>query len=570
MTKPQKPITVEFHFPLGGKNENWARDKQPPLTTPDCLNVWPYDRGGRARGAQRPGLAKLFTTPLGGTGAIYRQARRCQTDSLADVWVNEADIGAYPYTFKWAGDGLCYYITTSSPQSQSPGLIALGRTTVADCDHVSCNDGTNPPSYRQALPCSGIPTANAPYVPIAEVASYPYYFRWNEACWFLDGDEEITQTPGTVAVEEARAAITDCDDEDCGCEECGSFEWDTGDRAEHNDTETNGDPSFVKMSHEGVICTLGVPTVFFNIVTLDDFLILTHADDVVTQEYSGVAGDPVIIHLPPDAIIFQNLTGFVISGGSGVHPPTVQKTFIDGTNSYTFPAGTPGNPASGEVEDMEDGGFETRPATDGVTVAELTSRGWIDANGEFRFRFWHVVSGLGRAYIDAISCCEDATAPATEYLNVTFTGVSIASCGQVTLNQFGVNEQSWSTGLTAGAVGNFTLGTHRLRRTAPNGWISWLGGGGGSTVELGKMTAWGTTTCTTNLSNDGIWARIEFVNGFYKLWIGELGTNVPGDKTIFVGDSTCINGPYTNQNEAFDFDGGKFGHSGSALVESTT
>ncbi len=54
--------TVDFIFPLKGKNDNWAVSKQPPQTSPDLENVRPYDvQGTRARGGQRPGLKTIFT-----------------------------------------------------------------------------------------------------------------------------------------------------------------------------------------------------------------------------------------------------------------------------------------------------------------------------------------------------------------------------------------------------------------------------------------------------------------------------------------------------------------------------
>ena len=51
------PANLEFSFPLKGINRNWANSTQPPLTSPELLNVRPRDVSeGRARGGQRPGL----------------------------------------------------------------------------------------------------------------------------------------------------------------------------------------------------------------------------------------------------------------------------------------------------------------------------------------------------------------------------------------------------------------------------------------------------------------------------------------------------------------------------------
>jgi hypothetical protein len=58
---------IEFFFPLKGKDENWAASSQPQLTSPSLNNVRPYDvLENRARGGQRPGLAKRYTQQIGG------------------------------------------------------------------------------------------------------------------------------------------------------------------------------------------------------------------------------------------------------------------------------------------------------------------------------------------------------------------------------------------------------------------------------------------------------------------------------------------------------------------------
>lgn len=57
---------AKFSFPLLGKNENWSASTQPALTSPDLLNVRPYDvQDNRARGGQRPGLSKRYAAAIG-------------------------------------------------------------------------------------------------------------------------------------------------------------------------------------------------------------------------------------------------------------------------------------------------------------------------------------------------------------------------------------------------------------------------------------------------------------------------------------------------------------------------
>lgn len=51
-------------FPLNGIAVESAMHEQPELTTIDAHNVWVYDPLGRARGAQRPGLSKMWASDI--------------------------------------------------------------------------------------------------------------------------------------------------------------------------------------------------------------------------------------------------------------------------------------------------------------------------------------------------------------------------------------------------------------------------------------------------------------------------------------------------------------------------
>ena len=65
--------TIDLRMPVLGKNENWAYSSQPEGTSPDCLNVRPYDvLADRLRGGQRPGTSKFIRTEVNGTAAIQR------------------------------------------------------------------------------------------------------------------------------------------------------------------------------------------------------------------------------------------------------------------------------------------------------------------------------------------------------------------------------------------------------------------------------------------------------------------------------------------------------------------
>lgn len=62
---------IEIPFPFKGVDDNWAFRRQPEGTTPDALNVRPYDvYERRLRGGQRGGHTKYFTDAVNGANAI--------------------------------------------------------------------------------------------------------------------------------------------------------------------------------------------------------------------------------------------------------------------------------------------------------------------------------------------------------------------------------------------------------------------------------------------------------------------------------------------------------------------
>lgn len=57
---------IDLRFPVGGLVERFGHQQGPVFSTPDCLNVRPYDTlQGRMRGGSRPGLTKAFNDLLG-------------------------------------------------------------------------------------------------------------------------------------------------------------------------------------------------------------------------------------------------------------------------------------------------------------------------------------------------------------------------------------------------------------------------------------------------------------------------------------------------------------------------
>ena len=63
-------MILPLEFPLKGLNKNNSVSQQPVKTSPDLLNVRPYDvRDNKARGGQRPALSKSYAEQLGSATA---------------------------------------------------------------------------------------------------------------------------------------------------------------------------------------------------------------------------------------------------------------------------------------------------------------------------------------------------------------------------------------------------------------------------------------------------------------------------------------------------------------------
>jgi hypothetical protein len=71
---------MEIRFPIGGLHTGAPYEQQPPGTTPACRNVRPSDVDeGRARGGQRPGLVKAFSTQVEGSYPIIAMVQIATT-----------------------------------------------------------------------------------------------------------------------------------------------------------------------------------------------------------------------------------------------------------------------------------------------------------------------------------------------------------------------------------------------------------------------------------------------------------------------------------------------------------
>lgn len=105
-----KARSVDLLFPTAGLVRRSGYQQQAPYSTPDCLNVRPFDPlEGRERGGSRPGLKKSFATVFGGGNPIQ---------SLASVTVADDD-GTIRDVLVVVAEGIVKY-TDAAEAFQSP------------------------------------------------------------------------------------------------------------------------------------------------------------------------------------------------------------------------------------------------------------------------------------------------------------------------------------------------------------------------------------------------------------------------------------------------------------------
>jgi hypothetical protein len=92
---------VQIPLPLKGINKYGPRSEQPELTTPDCLNVMPFDRYGRMRIGQRPGTGKLWSASIGG-GSIVQMLQQTVIGTGGGTYIS----GGYTDTFDYSTGAL--------------------------------------------------------------------------------------------------------------------------------------------------------------------------------------------------------------------------------------------------------------------------------------------------------------------------------------------------------------------------------------------------------------------------------------------------------------------------------
>lgn len=143
---------------------------------------------------------------------------------------------------------------------------------------------------------------------------------------------------------------------------------------------------------------------------LDDVLMMYPASGDVAQVGGAAVGEPVSFRMPAGTIIFANTFGWFVHKETTFWHPTAQKTFIEDDGSggtaheLVIPAGTPATNHTGSYLDFVDAGFEVAVFTDGISKDILVDRGFVDGDGILRFKFAHVICGVGNVDIKGMTC----------------------------------------------------------------------------------------------------------------------------------------------------------------------
>lgn len=121
---------VPFVFPLKGKSQGWSRDAQPEGTTPDCLNVLPFDLTSRMRGGARAGFAKANAGALG-TSAPYIQAIS-EVDSINFVTtLRQTFFAAFTQGTVYSGPNPATLTAADNLAMTNPAATGIYQTTQA-------------------------------------------------------------------------------------------------------------------------------------------------------------------------------------------------------------------------------------------------------------------------------------------------------------------------------------------------------------------------------------------------------------------------------------------------------
>lgn len=137
---------IEIPFPLKGIDDNWAFRRQPEGTTPDALNVRPYDvYDRRLRGGQRGGHAKYLDDAVNGAETIQALA---QVVSALDPTTIVADTLLVSEKFEGYASGDLETVSAATWRCQTEdttfaGGGATNAAMMADDNTYPIVDGTN-------------------------------------------------------------------------------------------------------------------------------------------------------------------------------------------------------------------------------------------------------------------------------------------------------------------------------------------------------------------------------------------------------------------------------------------
>ncbi len=159
--------------------------------------------------------------------------------------------------------------------------------------------------------------------------------------------------------------------------------------------------------------------VFANDCLLDDILIMIHPSDNVVQTFitgpDGTGRGTTHYQIPSRAMFVANTFGHYINSdkynraGEKVVRCSMEKRFTQTTTglNHTVLAGTPcgaGIQDSGHASDFAAKGFTVIDFASGVTKSLLQSKGFIDTDDVFRFKFVLILCGHGQAVIKGMTC----------------------------------------------------------------------------------------------------------------------------------------------------------------------
>lgn len=227
--------------------------------------------------------------------------------------------------------------------------------------------------------------------------------------------------------------------------ECGSleqtFSWERKRTGEPG--WTPADTEYIRYSPEGSIDVSDPDITDITFLTpdteLDDILVMYKPDEEIVETFpqgrdseTNVAYE-VHYQLPNNCVIYIPSSGHFVTKSLTI--PTAAKVFTEvGTNHYVrLPHGTEPTPdgfgcpgqepyGGGCYKDFEKAGFRTVDFRTGISKQELINLGFVDSRGIFKFKFAHVVCGLGHVKIQGMTCfksggssssssCIDPTSP---------------------------------------------------------------------------------------------------------------------------------------------------------------